>query len=257
MEGGALFGLDQELNPASYNSDKQYCFDEATSCGPAFRVFKQLIQRCLSDAVTSGNVFADAVLQHLYRWLCRLLYMSFYSVCTWIFYLTPFANSYCSPKSKLHDPALHRMLHKVNSSPGYMKLVVKSEKKYHGACGQMLSLHIHSKESLCLLEKLSESIWLKSWHLASRDHGGPSHKKMLDKFYSLDTWYPYWQVMQKVFALLMAELRKLGATIVFATFGRVIIDTGKSDLSAAKAYCESVLKTLQTRFVSACILEDF
>ncbi|KAL9143406.1 hypothetical protein ABFS82_14G234200 [Erythranthe guttata] len=141
MEGGALFGLDQELNPGSYNSDKQYCFDEATACAPAFRVLKQLIQRCLSDAVTSGNVFADAVLQHLYRWLC-------------------------SPKSKFHDPALHRMLHKV---------------------------------------------------------------------------------MQKVFALLMAELRKLGATVVFASFGRVIIDTGKSDLSAAKAYCESVLKTLQTR----------
>ncbi|KAL8475241.1 hypothetical protein ACS0TY_031590 [Phlomoides rotata] len=138
MEGGVLFGLDQEVNP---NTDKQYCFDEATSCAPAFRVLKQLIQRCLADAVTSGNAFADALLQHLYRWLC-------------------------SPKSKLHDPALHRMLHKV---------------------------------------------------------------------------------MQKVFALLMAELRKLGAAIVFASFSRVIIDTGKSDLSAAKAYCESVLKTLQAR----------
>lgn len=60
--------------------------------------------------------------------------------------------------------------------------------------------------------------------------------------------------MQKVFALLLAEFRKLGATIVFASFSRIIIDTGKSDLSAAKAYCESVLKTLQTRFVSKCIL---
>ncbi|KAK4492254.1 hypothetical protein RD792_003057 [Penstemon davidsonii] len=141
MEGGALFGLDQELNPAAYSSKEQYCFDEATSCAPAFRVLKQLVQRCLADAVTSGNVFADSILQHLYRWLC-------------------------SPKSKLHDPALHRMLHKV---------------------------------------------------------------------------------MQKVFALLMAELRKLGATIVFASFHRVIVDTGKTDLIAAKAYCESVLKTLQTR----------
>ncbi|PIN09217.1 DNA-directed DNA polymerase [Handroanthus impetiginosus] len=141
MEGGALFGLDQELNPASYNSDKQYSFDVTTSCTPAFRVLKQLIQRCLADVITSGNVFADTILQHLYRWIC-------------------------SPKSKLHDPALHRMLHKV---------------------------------------------------------------------------------MQKIFALLIAELRKLGATIVFASFGKVIIDTGKSDISAAKAYCESVLKTLHTR----------
>lgn len=53
--------------------------------------------------------------------------------------------------------------------------------------------------------------------------------------------------MQKIFALLMAELRKLGATIVFASFTKVIVDTGKSEISAAKAYCESVLKTLQTR----------
>ncbi|KAI7983738.1 DNA polymerase epsilon catalytic subunit A [Camellia lanceoleosa] len=141
MEGGALFGFEQDLNPGSHIFNEECCFDEATSCAPAFRALKQLIQRCLADAVTSGNVFADAILQHLYRWLC-------------------------SPKSKLHDPALHRMLHKV---------------------------------------------------------------------------------MQKVFALLLAEFRKLGATIIFANFSKVIIDTGKSDLYAAKAYCDSLLKTLQTR----------
>ncbi|KAL3518505.1 hypothetical protein ACH5RR_021094 [Cinchona calisaya] len=141
IEGGTLFGLDQDLNPTTKVSDEQYCIDEVTSCAPAFRVLKQLIQRCLTDAVTSGNIFADAMLQHLNRWLC-------------------------SPKSKLHDPALYRMLHKV---------------------------------------------------------------------------------MQKVFALLMAEFRKLGAAIVFASFSKVIIDTGKSDLLAAKAYCDSLLKTLQTR----------
>lgn len=55
--------------------------------------------------------------------------------------------------------------------------------------------------------------------------------------------------MQKVFALLLAELRKLGATIIFANFSKVIIDTGKFELSAAKAYCDSLLKTLQNRFV--------
>ncbi|XP_022862888.1 DNA polymerase epsilon catalytic subunit A-like [Olea europaea var. sylvestris] len=54
-------------------------------------------------------------------------------------------------------------------------------------------------------------------------------------------------VMQKVFALLMSEFRKLGASIVFASFKKVIINTGKSDLSAAKAYCDSILKTIQTR----------
>lgn len=53
--------------------------------------------------------------------------------------------------------------------------------------------------------------------------------------------------MQKVFALLLAELRKLGAIIVFADFSKIIIDTGKSNISTAKAYCECLLKTLQTR----------
>lgn len=66
MEGGALFGFDQDINSGAHSG-----FDEAISCAPAFRVLKQLIQRCLADAVTSGNVYADAILQHLYRWLCR------------------------------------------------------------------------------------------------------------------------------------------------------------------------------------------
>ncbi|PON38200.1 DNA-directed DNA polymerase [Parasponia andersonii] len=141
MEGGALLGFEADVNSGAPDSNEQSGFDEASSCAPAFRVLKQLIQRCLTDAVTSGNVYADAILQHLYRWLC-------------------------SPHSKLHDPALHRLLHKV---------------------------------------------------------------------------------MKKVFALLLAELRKLGANIIFANFSKVIIDTGKFDLSGAKAYCDSLLKTLQTR----------
>ncbi|XP_075636199.1 DNA polymerase epsilon catalytic subunit A-like [Castanea sativa] len=141
MEGGALLGYDQDMHPGAPVQNEHVGFDEDTACAPAFRVLKQLIQRCLADAVTFGNVYADAILQHLYRWLC-------------------------SPESKLHDPALHRILHKV---------------------------------------------------------------------------------MQKVFALLLAEFRKLGATIIFANFSKVIIDTGKFDLSAAKAYCDSLLKTLQKR----------
>lgn len=141
MEGGTLFGLDQDLNTTTNFTNEQYFSDATTSCAPAFRVLKQLIQRCLTDAVTSGNIFADAMLQHLYRWLC-------------------------SPRSRLHDPALHSMLHKV---------------------------------------------------------------------------------MQKMFALLVAELRKLGAAIVFASFSKIIIDTGKSDISAAKAYCDNVIKNVQTR----------
>lgn len=56
------------------------------------------------------------------------------------------------------------------------------------------------------------------------------------------------QVMQKVYALLLAELRKLGATIVFSDFSRIIIATGKHHVTAAQGYCEYLLKTLKSRY---------
>ncbi|XP_057534123.1 DNA polymerase epsilon catalytic subunit A-like [Amaranthus tricolor] len=141
IEGSGFHGFEQETDSDLYTSSEQYDFDEATSCEPAFRVLKQLVQRCLQDAITSGNVFADAILQHLYRWLC-------------------------SPQSKLHDPAIYRMLCKI---------------------------------------------------------------------------------MQKVFALLLAEFRKLGATVIFANYSKIILDTGKAGLAAGRAYCDSLLNALQTR----------
>lgn len=131
MEGGVLSGF--ETDTTSHVGNESFL--------PAFSVLKQLIGRCISDAMTSGNPFADAILQHFYRWLC-------------------------SPMSYLHDPSLHRVLHKV---------------------------------------------------------------------------------MKKVFSLLLLEMRKLGAIIIFASFSKIIIDTGKSDLASASVYCDSVLKTLQTR----------
>ncbi|GLJ44675.1 hypothetical protein SUGI_0939260 [Cryptomeria japonica] len=142
MEGGSLLGFELDANGGGGQlGNESLGWDEATLCAPAFRVLKQMVQGCVADAVSSGNVFADALLQHLYRWLC-------------------------SPQSKLHDPALHRVLQKV---------------------------------------------------------------------------------MQKVFALLLAEFRKLGATIIYADFSRIIVDTGKGDLVGAQGYCEYLLKTLQSR----------
>lgn len=55
--------------------------------------------------------------------------------------------------------------------------------------------------------------------------------------------------MQKVFALLLLELRKLRASIVFADFSRIIIATGKYDMAAAQGYCEYLLKTLKSRYI--------
>ncbi|CAL9170786.1 unnamed protein product [Musa hybrid cultivar] len=138
-DGGSLFCHESDSHPPAHDNETDY--DEASSCAPAFQVLKQLIQRCISDAVASGNAFADGILQHLYRWLC-------------------------SPMSKLHDPALHRVLN---------------------------------------------------------------------------------MFMKKVFALLLVEFKKLGATIIFANFSKIIIDTGKIELSAARAYCDCLLRTLQTR----------
>jgi DNA polymerase epsilon subunit 1 len=37
------------------------------------------------------------------------------------------------------------------------------------------------------------------------------------------------QLMAKVFARLVAELRRLGAHVVFGDFGRLIVATGKQD----------------------------
>ncbi|KAD4583994.1 hypothetical protein E3N88_21595 [Mikania micrantha] len=129
-----ILGLDHDLSSGSHLP-----LDEDARCLPAFCVLRDLIKKCVTDAVLSENIFADQLLQHLYRWLC-------------------------SPQSKLHDPALLRMLHKV---------------------------------------------------------------------------------MQKVFALLLADFRKSGATIVFSNYSKVILDTGKPDFNAAQAYCDTLRETLQ------------
>lgn len=60
----------------------------------------------------------------------------------------------------------------------------------------------------------------------------------------------YYQIMQKVFALLLSELQKLRASIVFADFSRIIIATGKYNMAAAQGYCEYLLKTLKSRYIS-------
>lgn len=56
IEGSGLHGFEQDTDSDQCTSSEQYDFDESTFCGPAFRVLKQLVQRCLQDAVTSGNV---------------------------------------------------------------------------------------------------------------------------------------------------------------------------------------------------------
>uniref|UniRef100_A0A452YAT5 DNA polymerase epsilon catalytic subunit n=1 Tax=Aegilops tauschii subsp. strangulata TaxID=200361 RepID=A0A452YAT5_AEGTS len=95
MEGGSIGNFENDIPPGPNATETDY--NDASLCLPAFQVLKQLIQRCISDAVSSGNVFADAILQHLYRWLC-------------------------SPRSRLHDPALHRLLHNIIIDTGKVDL---------------------------------------------------------------------------------------------------------------------------------------
>jgi len=51
--------------------------------------------------------------------------------------------------------------------------------------------------------------------------------------------------VRKVFMQLLAEFRRLGATIVSACFNKVIICTGKSSMETAKQYLEFLIGTIQ------------
>lgn len=46
---------------------------------------------------------------------------------------------------------------------------------------------------------------------------------------------------------LIAELRRLGACVVFASFQKVIIATNKSDVKAARDYAKFVVSTVTSR----------
>jgi len=53
--------------------------------------------------------------------------------------------------------------------------------------------------------------------------------------------------MKKVFLQLLAELRRLGAQIVFANFNRVLISTTKTSVDNARGYCEYVLAAIKKK----------
>jgi DNA polymerase epsilon subunit 1 len=53
--------------------------------------------------------------------------------------------------------------------------------------------------------------------------------------------------MRTLFFKLLGELQHLGAIIVFATFGRIVIATSKTDISAAQEYTEFIISTIKKR----------
>ncbi|CAM9478652.1 unnamed protein product [Pylaiella littoralis] len=107
----------------------------------AFRILKVLVTTWLDEVTHMGNVHADSLLVHFYRWVC-------------------------ARQSLLHNAALHRLVHRL---------------------------------------------------------------------------------MHKVFSRLIAELRRLGACVVFASFQKVIIATNKSDVKAARDYAKFVVSTVTSR----------
>jgi len=51
-------------------------------------------------------------------------------------------------------------------------------------------------------------------------------------------------IMQKFLGYLVAKLKEMGATIIYASTSKIIICTNKYEKSAAKNYTEFILKTL-------------
>jgi len=52
-------------------------------------------------------------------------------------------------------------------------------------------------------------------------------------------------IMRSVFFRLLGEFQRLGATIISASFNKIIISTNKKDLAAAKEYTEFIISTIQ------------
>lgn len=55
------------------------------------------------------------------------------------------------------------------------------------------------------------------------------------------------RLMQKLFLLLVAEMRKLGATLVYADYGTILLCTGKRSVHAAAGYLRYLLEALKRR----------
>ena len=68
------------------------------TCGPAFRKLKELIQAWLDDVVQKEDNFADDLVSSVYRWLTS------------------------SKTSKLYDPLLHRLVHRLMGKNFYLLL---------------------------------------------------------------------------------------------------------------------------------------
>jgi DNA polymerase epsilon subunit 1 len=70
------------------NFDFDYDLDEFVTCAPAFEKLKMLMKFWLKDIIQAQSTQADDLISNFYRWLT-------------------------STTSKLYDPLLHRLVHKM------------------------------------------------------------------------------------------------------------------------------------------------
>ncbi len=112
-----------------------------------FRLLRIVVSKWLGDAASRGDAHADALLHHLYRWLC-------------------------AEHALMREPSIHRIVHRL---------------------------------------------------------------------------------MRKLFARLIAELQRLGAKVVFASFEKVIIATNKSSAAAAQDYVSFVADTVTSGDLFTCL----
>jgi len=57
-------------------------------------------------------------------------------------------------------------------------------------------------------------------------------------------------LMKSSFQQLLGEFRRLGSTIIFATFNRIVVATSKTNLADAKEYIDFVISTIQKKIIS-------
>ncbi|KAJ2203430.1 DNA polymerase epsilon catalytic subunit, partial [Coemansia sp. RSA 518] len=99
---------------------------------------------------------------------------------------------------------------------------------------------------------------LRGWCQESEERQNPFAEMMTDHFYRWLTRpnallydpalaYLVRSLMRKVFLQLMAECRRLGAKIVYASLDKLIVTTGKASLPAAQAAISYIIKAISEK----------
>lgn len=168
------------------------------------QMLRGLVSAWLHDATAGHNAIADVLLQSLYRWVSH-------------------------PGGALHDPGLQRTL--------------------HGLMGKLFA-QVWAGILICLLLPVTwTGAWIWAGHMGALKRSwrrtfckvapeGPHHMTPTPSLHCQRTrssrpMTPKQLLAQPNNLQLVAEMRKLGATIVAANFNTIILCTGKRNVAAA------------------------